>query len=224
MFKKFLIFSLILAKLICKTPANDVEKKFGIDVSAYDGKIDWEKVSKAGVKFAILRGTVKDTTLDSYFEYNYNQALAHGIEVSVYHYSYALSVEKAMWDAKNLIEKLNGKKVPIYLDLEWDDQGELERDEVTNIAIGFIKTILSYGYECHVYSNINWYKKHYYYSELQKLGAELWIASWGENTGEYIEDEKPNLGERIWQYTSRGKVDGIDSLVDLNMRYSRTTQ
>ena len=92
----------------------------GIDVSSYQDTIDWDKVKKTGIKYVILRTTVRNGSMDSKFEYNYNNAKAKGLAVSGYHFSYAVSTAQAKKDAKNLISKLKGKKLPIYLDLEWD--------------------------------------------------------------------------------------------------------
>lgn len=192
----------------------------GIDVSAYQGTINWAKVKKAGIKFAILRTTVKGGSMDSQFANNYKGATAQGIAVSGYHFSYSLSVEQAKKDAKNLISKLGGKKIPIYIDLEWDSQAKLGRQKVTDIAKAFITTLKNSGYQAHVYSNTNWYKNYYYPDQLKKLGCHFWIAQYGKNTGTYDEKYKPNVGEKIWQYTSVGKVNGISGNVDLDMKFS----
>ena len=216
----FLLFNLLmLYSGKEELPKNGV---LGIDVSEWDGRIDWAKVKNAGIKYAILRGTVKDESTDPTFEYNYKGAIENGIDVSVYKFSYALTVEKAEQDLDNLMLLLNGRVMPVYIDLEWDKQGELGKDAVTEIAVAWVKKCQSYGYECGVYSNTNWYKNYYYPERLQELGCKFWIAQYGKNTGEYDEKYKPNVGEYIWQYTSRGKVDGIPEAsdgVDMNMMY-----
>ena len=191
----------------------------GIDVSAYQGTIDWAKVKKAGIKFAILRTTVKGGSMDSKFAANYKNAKANGIAVSGYHFSYSLSTAEAKKDAQNLIKKLGGKKIPIYIDLEWSSQASLGRQKVTDIAKAFITTLKNAGYQAHVYSNTNWYKNYYYPDQLKKLGCHFWIAQYGKNTGKYDEAWKPNVGEKIWQYTSVGKISGISGNVDLDMMY-----
>ena len=191
----------------------------GIDVSSYKGKIEWSKVENQGIKFAILRSVLRSGNLDAFFESNYSGAKSAGLEVDVYQFSYALNAESAINDARNLIAKLNGKQVGIWLDLEWTDQGKLGKDQVTEIAIAYINECKCLGYQCNIYSNTVWYQNYYHADKLKDLGCKFWIAKYGVNDGVYDEARKPNLGEFIWQYTSRGKVDGISGNVDLNMMY-----
>ena len=191
----------------------------GIDASSYNGLINWEKVAKTDVKFAILRSTTRNGKLDTKFWQNYRGATTHGIPVDVYIFSYALDTNKAISDAENLIEKLNGEKPVIWLDLEWSEQGKLGKDKVTEIATAFIKTCQGKGYECNVYSNVDWYKNYYHANKLKALGCKFWIARYGTNDGFLQNKYKPNLGEYIWQYTSKGEVSGITGDVDMNMKY-----
>ena len=202
-----------------KNSKNTTKEIKGVDVSSYQGNISWEKVAKTDVKFAILRSTTKNGELDTKFWQNYNGAKAYGLLVDVYHFSYALDTNKAISDAKNLISKLNGEKPVIWLDLEWTEQGKLGKDKVTEIAIAFINTCKSLGYKCNVYSNVDWYKNYYHADKLKALGCKFWIARYGTNDGFLQNKYKPNLGEYIWQYTSKGKVTGIVGDVDMNMKY-----
>ena len=167
----------------------------------------------------ILRTTVRNGSMDSKFEHNYNNAKAKGLAVSGYHFSYAVSTAQAKKDAKNLISKLKGKKLPIYWDLEWDHQASLGKRKVTDIAKAFVNTLKEAGYQAHIYSNTNWYRNYYYPAELKQLGCKSWIAQYGKNTGSYDEKYKPNVGEKIWQYTSKGKVNGIKGNVDMDMMF-----
>lgn len=191
----------------------------GIDVSSYQETINWAKVKAAGIKFAILRGTVKSGSMDSQFENNYKGAKENGISLAVYHFSYSLSTNDAINACKNLIKKLNGKKLPIYLDLEWDQQAKLGKRKITDIAKAFINQCKASGYSCHIYSNKNWYKNYYIPSELAALGCKFWIASYGPDNGQMNSKYKPNVNEYIWQYTSKGKVNGINGNVDMNIMY-----
>lgn len=201
-----------------KTKAAVTEIK-GIDVSSYQNAINWEKVAKTDVKFAIIRSTTKNGNLDTKFWQNYRGAKTYGLDVEIYHFSYALTIDKAISDAKNLINKLNGEKPVIWLDLEWADQGRLGKDKVTEIATAFIKTCQDAGYECNIYSNVDWYKNYYHADKLKTLGCKFWIARYGTNDGFLQNKYKPNLGEYIWQYTSKGEVTGIIGDVDMNMKY-----
>lgn len=204
-----------------KDKNNKITKEIkGIDISSYQNEVDWSKVSQTDIKFVILRGTTKDGNLDTKFCANYKGAKAYGFtDISVYHYSYALNTDTAISDAKNLISKLNGTKMVIWLDLEYIQQGKLGKDKVTEIAIAFINTCKKYGYECNIYSNLDWYKNFYHADKLRALGCKFWIARYGTNDGIINNKYKPNVDEYIWQYTSKGKVDGISGYVDLNMKY-----
>lgn len=190
----------------------------GIDVSSYQGSINWVKVKAAGKKFAILRTTVKGGGMDSTFETNYQNAKAAGLSVSGYHFSYSLTTTEAKTAAKNLISKLNGKKMPIYLDLEWQDQGAKSRQTVTDIAKAFVEQMKASGYTAHIYSNKSWYTSKYYPDQLKSMGCQFWIAAYGTNDGTMQEKYRPNVGESIWQYTSVGKVSGITGNVDLDVK------
>ena len=191
----------------------------GIDVSAYQGKIDWNKVKADGVSYCILRGVEKSGNMDSTFETNYVNALTAGLEVrGVYQYLYATNETEAIAAAKNMIAKLNGKQITIWLDLEWDKLGATGR--VTEIANAYIDTIKSLGYEIGVYSNTNWYKNFYRPKELHT--SRFWLASYARS-GEYKESLRPNVGEEMWQWGSKGKVNGINGYVDMNLLFGETS-
>ena len=208
-----------LTKDKIKIISSNILQEKGIDISSYQGTILWEKLSKTDIKFVILRSTIKSGDLDTKFIQNYNNAKAYGFDISVYHFSYALTVNKAISDAENLIQKLSGKKVVIWLDLEYEEQGKLGKNNVTEIASAFVKACQNKGYECNIYSNLNWYQNYYYPEKLKNLGCKFWIARYGNNDGNIDLKYKPNVGETIWQYTDKGRIDGISGYVDLNMRY-----
>ena len=170
---KAILFALIIAfsasiRILDHIPNGSEE---GVDVCSYDGSINWVKVKNAGIKFAILRTTVKNGTMDSTFETNYKNAKAAGIEVSGYHFSYSLTTDEAKKAATNLYNKLNGKKLTIWLDLEWENQGKLSKQKVTDIAKAFINQMKSYGYTTHIYSNKDWYLENYYIQDIYYAGS-----------------------------------------------------
>lgn len=187
----------------------------GIDVSAYQGVIDWKRVAADGVKFAILRGVVKDGSMDSRFEYNYQNAIANGIKImGVYQYLYAVNENEARAAARNMIQKLNGKNVTIWLDLEWSTLRAT--NNVTNIANAYLTEVMTHGYDAGVYSNYDWYKNVYKPSQLKV--QKFWIAS-HSYSGELKESLKPNVGELIWQWGKKGRVNGINGNVDMDFLY-----
>ena len=126
-------------------------------MSSYQGNIDWKKVKQSGINYAFLRGVIKNGSLDTYFEKNYSDAIKNGVNIlGVYQFSYALNEDTAEKDAANMISKLKGKKIDIWLDLEWSKQRELGKNKVTSIAKSYVNTCKSLGYVCHIYSNLEW--------------------------------------------------------------------
>lgn len=119
-----------------------------------------------------------------------------------------------------MINKLNGKKINIWLDLEWEEQRKLGKDKVTSIAKSYVNTCKELKYTCHIYSNLDWYKNVYHATELRNMGCKFWIARYpAQDTGVVKEHLKPNVGECIWQYSSKGSVPGISGDVDMNIVY-----
>lgn len=203
------------------TSSNISSCQKAIDVSSYQGNIDWQKVKQSGIDYAILRGIVKSGALDSAFEKNYSNALQNGIKIlGVYQFSYALTETAAKNDAINMVNQLNGKKINIWLDLEWTEQRKLGKDKITSIAKAYVNTCKELGYTCHIYSNLDWYKNLYHATDLKQLGCKFWIARYpSEDNGTVKENLKPDIGECIWQYSSKGSVDGISGNVDMNIVY-----
>lgn len=193
--------------------------KLGVDVSTYNGVIDWKKVKVAGYDFAILKIIRKDLNADSSFERNWNGCIAAGIEIKgVYNYSYATTVEKAKKDAQAVIKALNGRKTTVWLDVEDNCQ--------KNLGYALISVIQAYRAEIEkagltfgIYTGLSFYntfiKKH-----ANGFVCPLWIARYGKNTGFRDNKYQPQLDDLVgWQYTSKGKVNGINGYVDLNIFY-----
>ena len=189
----------------------------GIDVSSYQGNIDWKQVKESGIQFAILRSTLKSGKPDSKFIEYIKGCDDNKIDVSVYKYSYALTENQAITEANTVISLLNGRKCKIWLDLEDESQIQLGKSGILKIANAFIKTCENKGYSVGIYCNLDWIKN-YIDDSLKKY--DLWIARYGKNSGQLEEKYKPNVNEKIWQYSSRGKIPGINGDVDLNILYS----
>ena len=195
----------------------------GIDVSAYQGKIDWETVADYGMGFAILRITEKGNKTDSTFEQNYKGCTQHGIPVGVYKYSYAKSPAQAEQEAEVVLKVLNKRKLdfPVFYDLEWSEQRKLGSAAVEKIALAFLKKIQAAGYQGGIYCNLDWYQ-----NVLTKVlkKYDCWIARYPtSDNGTFQERLRPGVGVG-WQYSSKAKIPGINGNVDRNVFYKNYTE
>lgn len=198
-------------------------KEYGIDVSKHNGDIDWEKIADCDVDFAIIRAGYtcsddpsKDMDDDPRFEYNYQEAKKAGIKVGVYFYSYALNVTEAVADANALIKRLEGKQLeyPVFYDMEDKTQLGLTVDERTKIANSFIKQMNAAGYYAGVYANANWFNNKLDYETLVAAGP-IWWASWPESGKADINYNQYGM----WQYSSKGRLNGASGNLDLNVSF-----
>lgn len=196
-----------------------------IDVSSDQGKPDWAKVAKSGVKAAILR-VHQRYGVDSSFEHNYKGCKQNGILAGAYKYSYALTPAQAVEEAENVIEVLNGRGLdfPVFYDLEWKQQRSLGKQAIENIAVSFLTRIKKAGYKVGIYCNMDWYNN-YLSENLKKY--DLWLARYANNdNGTILERLRPSVGIG-WQYSEKGKVAGINAKdVDMDVFYTdyRTDQ
>ena len=185
-------------------------KKILIDVSEHQGKIDSEKV-KPQIDGAILRcGYGSDYTNqdDEQFKRNADECTRLGIPFGVYLYSYADSIEKAKSEAAHVLRLIKGYKLsyPVYLDLEESgtSEGAVER------VIVFGDIIEKAGYWCGIYANLYWWEM------ILKKGLER-FTKWVAQYNVACEYDGANLD--IWQYSSKGRIDGIGGNVDMNECY-----
>ena len=186
----------------------------GIDVSKWQGSIDWQKVENDGVDFAIIRegyGKESPTQIDKKFEENYRNAKSVGIPVGVYHYSYADSIEDAKKEAEFCLKNIIGKQLeyPVCFDIEDRTQLALNNRQRTDICKAFCEEIENAGYYVMIYCNLNWYKNYLYSDELKQY--DLWLAHW--------DVAEPGVECGIWQKTDKGIIDGISGNVDLNKSF-----
>ena len=190
----------------------------GIDVSAYNRVTDYKKVAKAGIKVAILRITERGNKVDSTFYGNYEGFVGAGIKVGVYKYSYALSVAQAQEEARKVLETLSGRKLdyPVFYDMEWSEQRSLPRTTVTAIVKAFRKVIVDGGYLFGIYCNTDWY---YHVLDTASLPYDYWLAAYPYNDkGQIVESLRPPVGIG-GQYSSKGRIPGIEGDVDLDVFY-----
>lgn len=178
----------------------------GIDVSRWQGKIDWNKVAANGIKFAIIRGGTGKNNKDIYFEENYKNAKAAGLKLGVYLYSYAGGVQDAKLEANFAKSLMNGKTFELGMYYDVEDPKILKKPvrEINNIINTFMNEMK--GYDVGIYTSKS-------YAEnwgLDKTNYKIWIAQWGRTCtykGKWV----------MWQYTSKGSVPGISGRVDLDV-------
>ncbi len=184
----------------------------GIDVSSWQGVIDWKKVADAGVKFAIIRSSSYDN-VDKMFDYNITEAKKAGIYVGVYHYCYALSEEEAREEARFFLETIKPYEIdfPVMFDFEDNSQVPLGRDKLTRIAQVFLGEIKDAGYYPMIYSYKNWLNNNLDMDKLREY--EVAVAEWNVPKSTY----EGKYG--VWQYSCTGLVSGINGDVDLDICY-----
>lgn len=189
----------------------------GIDVSTFQGDIDWNKVKADGVGFAILRAGYGKlaTQVDAKFLQNYRNAKKAGVPVGAYWYSYAHTVEEAKLEAAACINTLKGTQLeyPVYYDVEENSQYKLGKAQVSTIIKTFCDAMEAAGYWVGVYTNTAWYNS-VINDEIKKRYA-IWIAHWGVS--------KPGISGDygLWQYGvgKNNPIRGISGDVDLDYSY-----
>lgn len=195
----------------------NVEKAKCIDLSEWNGNIDFNKVKKSGVTCVILRaGYGKDPNQeDNEFQKYYKQAKAAGLNVGAYWYSYATSVDAAKAEVRNCMKTIQGKEfdLPVFLDVEEYRQAVLPRRTLTDIISTFCDGIKSYGYDVGMYSAKSMLVDSAYPDELSSKYL-IWIAA--PNTSY---SDIPSYVD-IHQYSWNGKVNGIPEKVDMNYIYN----
>ena len=187
-----------------------------IDVSTWQGSIDFDKVKKSGIDYVILRagyGRELDQ-IDNRFVENYEKAKAAGLKVGAYWFSYSESVDEAFKEAEACLYCLGGRKLdmPLYYDLEIGSVMErMTKSEYTQMALNFCSVIESAGYRPGIYSSVSVYQTKLDHSRLLRDGISVWNAHWSERCT--IECD-------VWQYSENGSVSGIYGDVDMNLIYN----
>ena len=190
----------------------------GIDVSAWQGKIDWKTVADYGMGFAILRITEAGNVVDSQFENNLAGCNKYNIPVGVYKYSYAMTIAEIQREARKVVSTLNGRRIqfPVFLDLEYNNQRSLGSESIHKMADAFREIVEVAGYKFAIYCNVDWYEN-VICSHLKKY--DFWIARYPANDDGWLQERlRPDFGVG-WQYSSKAKIPGINGTVDRNVFY-----
>ncbi len=191
----------------------------GIDVSKWQGNIDWQKVKDDGVQFAMIRlgcGSKdgRSCAVDRFFGQNVSRAVEAGVDAGCYFYSYALSVSAAEREADFVVSVLKQYPgvftYPVAFDLEDVTQQKLGKAVLTEMVIAFGGRIERAGYFCSLYSNPNWLTNYLDDARLKRF--DHWLAQWASAptyTGAF----------GMWQNSSKGSVNGINGNVDTDIAY-----
>jgi GH25 family lysozyme M1 (1,4-beta-N-acetylmuramidase) len=197
--------------------------KLGIDVSKWNKEINWHKVKEDGIEFAIIRVGYRGWTSgslveDPYFKANIRGAVEAGVPVGVYFFTQAITVVEAVEEASMVIAMVEAYQLdyPIFIDSEATGTGGRGRADNlntalrTDVTLAFMETIRSAGYDAGVYAARSWL---YNQLDMSRLSSYIvWLA-------EYRDVPMYSGYYQMWQYTSRGAVDGIEGNVDLNLSY-----
>lgn len=196
-------------------------KQKGIDISTWQGTVDFAKVKADGIQFVILREGYSQTIDNRFLEYVQGCQKAGLPILGVYHFSYALSVEQARQEAVSCINNMKkaglGKDVIVFFDLEYDSVDKAKAQGVTigkNECIAhtkaFCEQVTALGYKAGIYSNVDYYNRMYSKDLIDEY--IFWLACWSNS-------QNPAIDCVVWQHSSKGRVDGISGDVDMDFFY-----
>lgn len=196
----------------------------GIDVSSYQGDIDWEQVYESGVRFAIIRaggmyyGSGEIYTDDNFIK-NVEGAKAAGLKVGAYFFSQAVSEDEAKAEAEATVKLLNGRKLDMPIFFDWERIGtdaartdDLDFETMTDCAVGFCETVEQAGYDAGVYVYCDTAYNGYDLTRLQDY--TIWFAGLGTYPYFYYSFD-------AWQYSHSGTVPGVSADCDLDMIFEK---
>ncbi len=195
---------------------------FGVDISKEEGYVDFNELKKAGVEYVMIRVGARgygngQLVEDEYFRDNMKRAGDAGLEIGVYFFSQAISVEEAIEEADYVLEKINGYEVsyPIVFDMEYVQNDtarveNLDREEKTDIAIAFMSHINEAGYKSALFGNKEWLLKKLNISVLEDY--DIWLSQ---------AKELPDYPYRftMWQYSTTSTIEGIAGNANLNISF-----
>ena len=200
----------------------------GIDVAKWNGNIDWNKVKAAGVEFTVLKVINKSNKTEEAFIRNYAGATAQGLPIDVYNYLYTITEAAAREAAKAVVNALAGRKIgKVWADAE-DACLKNKGIQLIRILNAYKAVIEAAGYEFGVYTGLSFYNS-YIKPYKAYIDCEFWIARYPSTKDMSIAampvaSKKPSISHNLWgwQYSSRGKVPGINGYVDLDICYVET--
>ena len=223
---EYIFYSDILENAYCSN--SEVLAK-GIDVSRWNHEIgkngeylplDWSAIKAQGVDFVILKAGSTKSGIEPTFLMDYEGARAAGLEIGVYYYTYATTIEGIRADAEALLGYLEGKQFeyPIYLDLEDASLEALGKNYLSDMCEAFMVTLQENGYYAALYSNHNWLT---YILDSAKIFSlyDVWYARYPLTDKPTWNEEKYGKQLGMWQYSESGTLDGFSCYFDMNYAY-----
>lgn len=199
------------ANVVIKTleAAEAVNGSRGIDVSKWQGYINWQQVATDDVDFVLARASIGNE-IDETFVTNAVGAHSNGIKVGAYHFARFNSYSTMMAEAELFISQLRRVDITYPVALDVEHERGLSRSQLTTLCMQFMDEVKAAGYDVMLYSYSNFFRS---YLDINSLSDyKLWVANY---------NEEPVVGQSVWQYTSYGSVRGIGGRVDLNVAYSQ---
>lgn len=191
--------------------------KKGIDISAYQGIVDFDKVKKSGIEFVIIRAGWGGGVKDKYFDRNVQECVKRNIPFGVYWFIYAANDTDAAKNAQCCLNVIKGLKLdyPVWCDFEYDSVSYaskkgvyVDKTTASRWVKIFLDTVKKAGYAVGNYTNLDYYKR-YFDNEVNNR-YDVWFAYWGAATA-------MTNASAIWQYSSKGRVNGIVGNVDMDI-------
>ena len=200
----------------------DENTEIGIDVSKWQGDIDFKKVKDAGATFVMIRvgsqqGVDGEYILDPYFKQNIENALANDLKVGVYFYSYANSKKEARKQATWVLDQIKDYEITLPIAFDWEcynsfNQMELSLFGLNEVAESFLEKVEDKGYDGMLYGSKNYLNSIWKYHDY-----DVWLAHYTDQTdydSHYV----------MWQLCQDGRIDGINTAVDINVLYKNDTK
>lgn len=203
----FSLFIMIYPSLAIEPSSSSIYE--GIDISEYQGYIDYKKVKQDGIQVVYIRSSEGNNYIDPYFETNYRNAKENGLYIGCYHYLTAKTVEEANEQASFFISLIRGKSIDCKLAMDFESFDNLTNEEVNKISLIFLNKVKELsGKDVIVYSDI-YNATNLFYGEITNF--PLWIAQYD------VEEPSDNGNWSKWegfQYTDAGIINGINGYVD----------
>lgn len=197
--------------------------KYAIDVSTFNGLINWKEVKASGIDIAIIRvggryGVSGKLYTDDKALRNIKGALDNNISIGIYYFTQAINEaeakEEATWTINFIKDYKSRIELPVYIDSEWLDSGRhnnINKAQRSKVIEAFCSTIKNAGYKAGLYGSTSWLNNNIDITKISK-DISIWVADWRSSCG-----YKGNYD--IWQFTDVGKVNGVSGNVDKNIVY-----